>query len=231
MSNSINPTKVQDTLEIFSGLHVYTSILSAYQPHTTTNLNRRTILWTTDFILHVLSITNNNAVHSLLHYQITRFFEHHANSTGRYGELLHCIAKTKINYMEFFTLFALATAVEDEELSSQCVLFDSLLENTYWYRSSTNEKDVITNTVSLLMCMQSFFLEYNKLIKNRMIYMLMEYIYCIFKHQTGTILHNDAFKDVCKTRCEVFLSTVEESRDGYLIEKMKDVCSRLLPLC
>lgn len=226
IDDGLNPTKTHNTLEIFRGLQSYVAQHMCNQPYAPTDLNRRTVLWTTDFIVSVLQKTSSLWLSPNTHYYITSYFEHYSSLTNTKGELLSTLKKCRVPYVDFFTLLAAGILP-----NNNTDMFDLLVENSFWYRTSSNNNEQITATLSLLLNLQSFFQMHNPVIKNRIVHLLMEYIFCVLENEKDTVVHGDMFKQVCLARCEDFIEVVANSNDEYLKAKIKDVCTRLIYLC
>lgn len=218
-------TKIDNTIEIFRGLQAYVAQHMSKQPYAPTDLNRRVMLWTTDFIVAVLQKTSSLWLSPNTHYYIAAYFDHYSALTNTKGALLNTVKTCNIPYMDFFTLLASGLIKNNTDM------FDLLVENSFWYRTSSNNNDQISATVSLFLNLQSFFQVHNASIKNRIVYMLMEYICCVLENEKDTVVHGTRFKQVCLGRCEDFIEVIGDSTDEYLKVKIRDVCNRIVYLC
>lgn len=225
IDDGLDLSRVQNTLDIFKGLQRYTATTLNHQPYAPTDLNRRVILWATDFIILALRKTSESWLSSDSHYQITNYFQYHAKATGKNGMLLDIISKSGIPYLDFFKILAACCIHTDIRI------LDLIIENSFWYRTPTKDDTKITNTISLLLNFQSYFEPYNARLRNRVIYMTMEFICSVLERYKDTSIHKPSFIAVCKSKCEMFLQHLEISTDVYFKEKMMTVCLRLLPLC
>lgn len=224
IDDGLKTDKAQNTLDIFRGLQLYVAQHMCHQPYAPTDLNGRTVLWTTDFIVSVLQKTSGVWLAPIAtHYYISSYFNHYSSLTHTRGELLNTLKKCDIPYMDFFTLLA-SSLLSNHNTD----MFDLLIENSFWYRTPTNSNEKISNTLSLFLNLQSFFQV--PLMKNRIVHMLMEYILCILEHEKNTIIHANTFKQVCLSRCDDFMETIDYSRDEYLKGKITNVCRRVIHL-
>lgn len=218
--------KIKNTFIILSKLYNYITFLEKNKkPNSApTNIRRRITLWNVDYVCTILYNTSRSWFQNINKHDIIRFcstYDVHHNYKCNIFELLH---NANIDVISFFKIFSYGLSN-----TYDLFVFDLLMKQNKWWTNISPNEEIITYILSMLFCMTTFANNKNPF-RNRIVYIMFDYVYNILSTYKETIIHNEMFRFILSERCNNFIEELEHM--NYETQEYKEnlinLCNKIL---